>query len=132
MNVYTRNHRRPVGRRREAVSRDSKLPTASRGRLLAFRIIAGLLGLFFLYAGLSNAIAPWMAVPAMAGDVHPELHRWFSTVAGASDLIGAGCLLALAWRPRQPLLFFFFGVSAVVAAGINLPFVPRFAIILAF
>jgi hypothetical protein len=60
------------------------------------------------------------------------LHRWFTTVAGASDLIGTGCLLALAWRPKQPLLFFFLVVGIVLAAGINLPFAPGFAIILAF
>ncbi|WP_328522807.1 hypothetical protein [Kribbella sp. NBC_00359] len=78
---------------------------SSRRRLLAFRIIAALLGLLFLYAGLSNATAPWTAAPAMSGDLHPELHRWFTTVAGASDLIVAGCFLALARRPTRPLLF---------------------------
>jgi hypothetical protein len=108
-----------------------EFPAVSRGRRLAFRITAGLLGLFFLYAGLSNAIAPWVAVPAMAGDLHPELHRWFSAVAGASDLIAAGCFLALAWRPTQTLLFFFLVVGILLAAGINLPFAPGFAIILA-
>jgi hypothetical protein len=87
--------------------------------------------LLFLYAGLSNVVAPWMAVPATQGDLHPELNRWFSTVAGASDLIASGCYLALAWRSRQPLLFLFLISGIVIAAAANLPFVPGFAIILA-
>jgi hypothetical protein len=132
MNPFTRTNQGAVGPRGGAVDRGIESTTVSRGRLLAFRIIAGLLGLFFLYAGLSNASAPWMAVPAMSGDLHPELHRWFTTVAGASDLIATGCFLALAWRPKQPLLFFFLVVGIVLAAGINLPFAPGFAIILAF
>ena len=67
----------------------------------------------------------------MSGDLHPELHRWFTTVAGASDLIVAGCFLELARRPTRPLLFCFLVVGIVVAAGINLPFAPGFAIIVA-
>jgi hypothetical protein len=131
MNPSMRTNQGDVGRRRGSANRGIESLTASRRRLLAFRITAGLLGLFFLYAGLSNARAPWMAVPAMAGDLHPELHRWFSTVSGASDLIAAGCFLALAWRPTQLLLFFFLVVSIVVAGAANLPFVPGFAIVLA-
>ena len=52
-------------------------------------------------------------------------------VAGTSDLILAGCLLALAWRPLLSLLFFYFVSGFIVAALINLPFVPEFAIVLA-
>jgi len=131
MKPYLRTNQANVGSRGGVVNRGIESPTASRRRLLAFRIFAGLLGMLFLYAGLSNASAPWMAVPAMAGDLHPELHRWFSTVAGASDLIGAGCFLALALRPAQPLLFLYLVVGIVLAAGINLPFAPGFAIIVA-
>src|SRR6185295_7223806 len=58
-------------------------------------------------------------------------NRWFTTVAGTSDLVLAGCLLALAWRPKLSLLFFYFVTGFVVAAVINLPFVPEFAVILA-
>jgi len=131
MNPYTRTNQGDVGPKERVMKRGIESTMVSRKRLLTFRIIAGLLGLFFLYAGLSNARAPWMAVPAMSGDLHPELNRWFSTVAGASDLIVAGCFLALSWRPTQRLLFFFLVVGIVVAAGANLPFVPGFAIILA-
>jgi hypothetical protein len=114
------------------MTREVESTTVSPRRLLAFRIIAALLGVLFVFAGLSNARAAWMVVVGTSGDLHPELNRWFTTVAGASDLIGAGCLLALAWRPKQPLLFLFFVVGAVLAAAINLPFVPLFAILLAF
>lgn len=130
MDPFRRTNQRDIGPRHEAVSGGSESPTVSRRRLLAFRTTAGLVGLFMLYAGLSNASAPWMAVPAMAGDLHPELHRWFSAVAGASDLIVAGCFLALAWRPTRTLLFLFLVVGIVLAGGINLPFAPGFAIIL--
>ena len=37
----------------------------------------------------------------------------------------------LAWRPRLSLLFFYFVTGFVVAALINLPFVPEFAFVLA-
>ena len=127
MNPYLRTKHGDVGPRGRAVNRGIASTTVSRRRLLAFRIIAALLGLLFLYAGLSNATAPWMAVPAMSGDLHPELHRWFTTVAGASDLIVAGCFLALARRPTRPLLFCLLVVGIVVAAGITLPFAPGFA-----
>ena len=105
-------------------------PKSSR-RLLIFRILAVLTGLFFLIAGLLNARAGWMVVVGASGDQHPELNRWFTTVAGTADLIGAGCLLTLAWRPQLHLLFAYMVIAAIVAAAINLPFVPEFAVILA-
>jgi hypothetical protein len=112
------------------MTRELGSPTVSPRRLLAFRIIAALLGLLMLAAGLSSARAAWMVV-AMSSDPHPELSRWFATVAGASDVMIAGCLLALAWRPKHSLLFFFLFISIVVAAAINLPFAPGFAFIVA-
>jgi hypothetical protein len=105
-------------------------PVSSR-RLLIFRILAVLTGLFFLIAGLLNARAGWMLVVGTSGDLNPEQNRWFTTVAGTADLIGAGCLLTLVWRPKLHLLFAYMVVGAVVAAAINLPFVPEFAVILA-
>jgi hypothetical protein len=80
---------------------------------------------------VTNARAGWMLVIGATGDLNPELNRWFTTVAGTSDLIMAGCWLALAWRPRWVLLFFFNVVAFVVAAALNLPFVPQFAVVLA-
>jgi hypothetical protein len=109
---------------------DAEPRTVSSRRLLIFRILAVVTGLLFVFAGLMNARAGWMLVGA-SGDLHPELNRWFTTVAGAADLIMAGCFLALAWRPQFYLLFSFTVIAAVVAAAINLPFVPEFAVILA-
>lgn len=105
-------------------------PSVSGRRIVIFRILAALLGLFFTVAGLSNARAAWMIVTGTSGDLHPDLNRWFTTVAGTADLIVAGCFLALAWRPKQPLLLFYIVVAAVVAAAINLPFAPAFGILL--
>jgi hypothetical protein len=104
---------------------------ASVLRLRTFRIIAVLTGALFVFAGLANARAGWMVVPGATGDLFPELNRWFIVVAGASDLIMAGCWLALAWRPRWVLLFLYNIVAFVVAAVLNLPFVPEFAVVLA-
>jgi hypothetical protein len=113
------------------MSLDSESTGPSPRRILVFRILAVLTGAFFLLAGLTNARAGWMVVAGASGDLHPELNRWFTTVAGTSDLIFAGCLMALAWRPKLPLLFFYIVVSFVIAAAVNLPFVPLFAVILA-
>jgi hypothetical protein len=113
------------------MSHATEPPTASWRRITIFRVLAILTGLLFVFAGLTNARAGWMLVVGATGDAHPEANRWFTTVAGTSDLIGAACLLALAWRPILSLLFSFTGISFVVAAVINLPFVPEFAVVLA-
>src|SRR4051812_30439458 len=98
--------------------------SVSRRRIMVFRVLALLTGLLFVFAGLTNARAGWMLVVGATGDTHPEANRWFTTMAGTSDLIGAVCLLALAWRPVLSLLFSFSVISFVIAAVINLPFVP--------
>ena len=113
------------------MSHDNQSTSPSKRRVLAFRILAALTGLMFLAAGVINARAGWLVVVGATGDEHAEANRWFTTVAGTADLILAGCLLALAWRPRLSLLFFYCVAGFVVAAVINLPFVPEFAIILA-
>src|SRR3954452_23682922 len=109
--------------------RESGSPSARR--VLVFRVIVGLTGLLFLAAGVVNARAGWLLVVGATGDQHAEANRWFTTVAGTADLVGAGSLLALAWRPRQSLLFFYFVTGFTLAALITLPFVPEFAVILA-
>jgi hypothetical protein len=103
----------------------------SKRRVLVFRGLVALTGLLFVAAGVTNARAGWVLVIGATGDQHAEANRWFTTVAGTADLILAGCLLALAWWPRLSLLFFYFVTGFVVAALINLPFVPEFAIVLA-
>lgn len=113
------------------MSQDLGFEDASKRRILVFRVIVFLTGALFVFAGLTNARAGWMLVVGAAGDLNPELNRWFTTVAGSSDLILAGCCLALAWRPRWVLLFFFTVVAFVLAAALNLPFVPEFAFVLA-
>jgi hypothetical protein len=105
--------------------------TVSTRRLLIFRILAVLIGLLFVVAGVMNARAGWMLVVGTSGDLHPEVNRWFTAVAGTADLIGAGCFLMLAWRPQLYLLFGYTVVSVVVAAAVNLPFVPEFAVLVA-
>lgn len=103
----------------------------SRRRVVTFRVLATLTALLFLAAGLDNALAGWMVIAGASGDLHPEANRWFITTAGAADVTVAGSLLALAWRPRLSLLFFYCLVAFAVAAAINLPFVPEFVVILA-
>ena len=113
------------------MSHDAEFPTGSPRRIVVFRVLAALTGLLFLVAGTMNARAGWVLVVGADGDVHAELNRWFTTVAGTSDLIMAGSFLVLAWRPALHLLFSFVAIAFVVAAVINLPFVPEFAVILA-
>jgi len=100
-------------------------------RVLLFRGLALLTGLLFLGAGLTAALAGWGIGSGGTGDAHAEADRWFIAVSGTADTIFAGSLLALAWRPQLPLLFFFNVAAFVVAAVINLPVDPRFAAILA-
>jgi len=76
--------------------------TPRRIRLIVFRVLATLAGLFFLVAVCLHVPAPWVIL--QADEPHPELHRWFITVSGAVDVIGAGALLALVHRPRRTLL----------------------------
>lgn len=113
------------------MSHGKQSTSPSKRRVLAFRIFAALTGLLFLAAGVINARAGWLLVVGATGDQHPEANRWFTTVAGTADLILAGCLITLSWRPVLSLLFFYCVTGFVVAALINLPFVPEFAVILA-
>lgn len=107
-------------------------PTAvrpvSRGRLAGFRVAAILTGLLLLLAGAPALLAPWW-LPADTGDAHAEAHRWFITVSGTADTIGAIALLVLAFRPALVLLAVETLVAVVLAAVINMPVDPWFGVI---
>src|SRR5215212_1567530 len=104
--------------------------TAHGVRVIIFRVVATLAGLFFLVAVVLMASAPWVLLQPDQ-DVRTELNRWFLTVAGSVDAITAGVLLALAHRPRRTLLVAELSAAVVVAGAIILPFQPSFAAILA-
>ena len=101
-----------------------------RVRVIIFRVVAVLAGLFFVVAVVLMASAPWVLLqPDQV--TRTELNRWFLTVAGSVDAIAAGVLLALALRPRRTLLIVEHAGAAFVAGAIILPFQPSFAAILA-
>jgi len=103
---------------------------AHRVRVIIFRVVAALAGLFFVVAVVLMASAPWMLLQPDQ-DVRTELNRWFLTVAGSVDAITAGVLLALAQQPRRTLLVVELVGAVIVAGAIILPFQPSFAAILA-
>jgi len=110
---------------------DSERSRPSVRRIRAFRIVAAVTGILFVFLAVSNALAPWGAPAADPADPQPELHRWFTAVSGASDFIGAVCLLALALRPRgQELLAIYFGLGIALAAIVVVPFTPAFLVLL--
>jgi hypothetical protein len=104
--------------------------TPQRIRLIVFRVLATLAGLFFLIAVVLHAPAPWVLLQP-GDEPHPELHRWFITVAGTVDVISAGALLALVQRPRRTLLVAEMSLAVIIAGIIIIPFQPSFAAILA-
>jgi hypothetical protein len=99
-------------------------------RVIIFRVVAALAGLFFVVAVVLMASAPWVLLQPDQ-DVRTELNRWFLTVAGSVDAITAGVLLALAQQPRRTLLVVELVGAVIVAGAIILPFQPSFAAILA-
>jgi hypothetical protein len=101
-----------------------------RVRVIIFRVVATLAGLFFAVAVVLMASAPWLLLQPDQ-EVRTELNRWFLTVAGSVDAITAGVLLALALRPRRTLLIVELTGAVIVAGAIILPFQPSFAAILA-
>ena len=68
-------------------------------RVIIFRVVAALAGLFVVVAVVLMASAPWLRLRPDQ-EVRAELNRWFLNVAGSVDAITAGVLLALALRPR--------------------------------
>jgi hypothetical protein len=70
-----------------------------RIRLIVFRVLAMLAGLFFLVAVVVAVPAPWVLL--QPDDPHAAENRWFVTVAGAVDAIAVVVLLAA--RDSTPL-----------------------------
>jgi hypothetical protein len=104
---------------------------AHRVRVIIFRVVAALAGLFFVVvAVVLMASAPWVLLQPDQ-QTRTELNRWFFTVAGSVDAITAGVLLALAQQPRRTLLVVELAAAVIVAGAIILPFQPSFAAILA-
>ena len=104
--------------------------TTHRIRLIVFRVLATLVGLFFLVAVYLHLPAPWVILDH-SSDTHPELNRWFFAVSGAVDVLAVGTFFALVQRPRRTLLVAYFILAAIIAAVILLPLQPTFAAILA-
>ena len=104
--------------------------TAERIRLIVFRVLATLAGLFFLVAVVLMASAPWVLLQP-GQDPHADLNRWFLAVAGSVDAIAVGVWAALVHRPRRTLLVVEMAGAVIVAGAIILPFQPTFAAILA-
>jgi hypothetical protein len=106
-------------------------PSTNRGRirLIMFRVLATLAGLFFLVAVVLAAPAPWVLL--QPEDPNAAENRWFLTVAGSVDAIAAVVFFSLVQRPRRTLLFVEMSAAAVIAAAIILPFGLLFAAILA-
>src|SRR4029450_9604341 len=77
--------------------------TAHRVRVIIFRVVATLAGLFFVVAVVLMASTPWVLLQPDQ-EVRTELDRWFLTVAGSGDVIHPGVRLALARRLRRTLL----------------------------
>jgi hypothetical protein len=73
--------------------------TPHRVRVIIFRVVTVLAGLFFVVAVVLMASAPWVLLQPDQ-QTRTELNRWFLTVARTVDAIAAGVLLALALQPR--------------------------------
>jgi hypothetical protein len=106
-------------------------PTTNGGRirLVVFRVLAAVAGLFFLVALVLAVPAPWVLL--QPEDPNAAENRWFLTVAGSVDAIAVVVFFALVQRPRRTLLFVEMSGAAVIAAAIILPFDLLFAAILA-
>ena len=65
--------------------------TPHRARVIIFRVVAVLAGIFFVVAVVLMASAPWVLLQPDQ-QTRTELNRWFLTVAGSVDAIAAGVL----------------------------------------
>jgi hypothetical protein len=79
--------------------------TAHRVRVIIFRVVAALAGLFFVVAVVLMASAPWVLLQPDQ-EVRTELNRWFLTVAGSVDAItpalGLRQALLIVEHPLRP------------------------------
>jgi len=105
-------------------------PTQPRVRMIIFRVVATLAGLFFVAAVVLMASAPWVLLQADQ-NVRTELNRWFLTVAGSVDAIIAAVLLALAHPAALDAVAVELAGAVIVAGAAIFPFQPTFAAILA-
>ena len=96
------------------------LSTAHRVRVIIFRVVATLAGLFFVVPVVLMASAPWVLLQPDQ-EVRTELDRWFLTVAGSVDAITAGVLRALARRLRGPYWFSNWQVQSLWPARSSFP-----------
>ena len=92
--------------------------TGHRVRVIIFRVVATLAGLFFVVAVVLMASAPWVLLQPDQ-EVNTELNRWFLTVSGSVDAITASVLLVLALQPRRTLLVVELAAAVVVAGAIT-------------
>jgi hypothetical protein len=89
-------------------------------RLIIWRLVAGLIALFFLLIGGISLLDPWiMLFPAVLETQNPEPWRWYAAAwAAVAAILGAGPLLALLRRPRaQPLLMQFWVLGQIVTTA---------------
>ena len=91
-------------------------PEVKKWHVIVFVIVAGLLALLALYAGVFNLLL----LPGQSG-FPSEIHLWHQAQSGAfTTLLLGGSLLALLWQPqRKPLLAQFVLLSLAI---INLGF----------
>src|SRR5918911_4398683 len=68
-------------------------------RIVLFRVLAALSGLFFL-STLPQALSPWREVTLSNtnGVQDLDLHRWSAALAGGPDMGLGAVLLYVAWR----------------------------------
>ena len=101
-------------------------------RIVLFRVLAALAGLFFL-STLPQALSPWREVTLSNtnGVQDLDLHRWSAALAGGPDMGLGAVLLYVAWRPVSAALpLQWVALAAAVFLAANVPFVgPLLAVI---
>jgi hypothetical protein len=104
---------------------------ASRGRRIAFSIVAGIVFLVFLTA-TPNVLAPWMTVNVEELS-DPARARWNLALEGVVDMLALVCIVGGLLRPaRSPLLMQYLLYGAIMAAIVVTPFAgPTFLLIVA-
>ena len=102
-------------------------------RVTAMRVVAALMGLFFVIGTAPQAMSPWgnVTLANYVGVHDPNLHRWSAALAGGPDLGAAVVLFYLVWRPlRAPLALQWLALIVIVFLVANVPFVgPAVALI---